>query len=90
MLVIKLVLVLCTGYLHLPYTYADSIYAILAVSFYKDRNAEFFGTFSRALFTLFQVCTGDGWASDIARPLFHGEGGTGVYSRALMPLIYVS
>jgi len=53
-----------------------SIYSILAVSFYKERNEEYFGTFTRSLFTLFQVCTGDGWASDIARPLFHGEGGT--------------
>ncbi|KAJ1494251.1 hypothetical protein T484DRAFT_1766485 [Baffinella frigidus] len=49
-----------------------SIYAILGVSFFKDRNEEFFGTFTKSLFTLFQVCTGDGWASDIARPIFAG------------------
>ena len=47
-----------------------SIYAILAVNFYACRQPEYFGSFSRALFTLFQICTGDGWASDVARPLF--------------------
>jgi len=47
-----------------------SIYAILAVNFYSCRSPEFFGSFTRALFTLFQICTGDGWASDIARPIF--------------------
>jgi hypothetical protein len=49
-----------------------SIYAILAVNFYADRSPEFFGSFSKALFSLFQVCTGDGWASSIARPIFTG------------------
>ena len=39
-----------------------SIYAILAVNFYACRQPEYFGSFSRALFTLFQICTGDGWA----------------------------
>ena len=34
-----------------------SIYAILSVNLYRELNAEQFGTFSRALFTLFQVCT---------------------------------
>jgi len=32
---------------------------------------EYYGTFTRALFTLFQVMTGDGWA-DLARPLMWG------------------
>ena len=49
-----------------------SIYAILAVNFFSHKSPEFFGSFSKALFTLFQVCTGDGWASDIARPIFDG------------------
>ena len=34
------------------------------------RAPEFFGSFTKALFTLFQICTGDGWASDIVRPVF--------------------
>eukprot|EP00960_Hanusia_phi_P068162 766775-Hanusia_phi.AAC.1 len=55
-----------------------SIYAILAVNFFSSRSPEYFGSFSRACFTLFQVCTGDGWATEIARPIFHdGSGGDG-------------
>jgi len=54
-----------------------SIYAILGVNFYSEASPHFFGTFSRALFTLFQVCTGDGWASDIARPIFSVNAGEG-------------
>ena len=54
-----------------------SIYAILGVNFFAESSPHFFGNFSRALFTLFQVCTGDGWASDIARPLFASINGGG-------------
>jgi hypothetical protein len=36
-----------------------SIYAILAVNFYACRSPEFFGSFTKALFTLFQVFIGD-------------------------------
>ena len=46
-----------------------SIYAILAVSFYSAHDPERFGSFSRALFAMFQVCTGDGWSTP-ARRLF--------------------
>jgi len=33
---------------------------------------EYFGTFMRALFTLFQVLTGESWAEMVARPLLFG------------------
>lgn len=33
---------------------------------------EYYGTFSRALYTLFQVLTGESWAEAIARPLLFG------------------
>ncbi|EKX51123.1 hypothetical protein GUITHDRAFT_134639 [Guillardia theta CCMP2712] len=46
-----------------------SIYAIVGVTFFSQTSPEKFGTFSLALFTMFQVATGDGWASDISRPL---------------------
>jgi len=46
-----------------------SIYAILGVNFFSENFPENFGTFSRALFTMFQVCTGDSWASGLARPI---------------------
>ena len=29
--------------------------------------------FTVSLFAMFQVCTGDGWSDDIARPLFKGD-----------------
>lgn len=34
---------------------------------------EYYGTFSRALYTLFQVLTGESWAEAIARPLIFGK-----------------
>ena len=33
---------------------------------------EYYGTFTRALFTLFQVMTGEAWAEAVARPLMFG------------------
>ena len=30
---------------------------------------EYFGTFSRALYTMFQVMTGEAWSEMVARPL---------------------
>jgi hypothetical protein len=33
---------------------------------------EYYGTFSRALYTLFQVLTGESWAEAVARPLLFG------------------
>ena len=33
---------------------------------------EYYGTFTRALFTLFQVMTGESWAEAVARPLMFG------------------
>ena len=34
---------------------------------------EYFGTFSRALYTLFQVLTGESWSEAVARPLIFGH-----------------
>jgi len=72
-----------------------SIYAILAVEFYKDvgfddqgmcmlgfRTArgncygdEYFGNFSKALYTLFQIMTGESWSEAVVRlvVLEHGD-----------------
>jgi hypothetical protein len=49
-----------------------SIYSILAVNFYAGRSQEFFGSFSKALFSLFQICTCDSWASEITRSILIG------------------
>jgi len=37
-----------------------------------DNGWEYYGTFCRALFTLFQVFTGESWSEAIARPLLFG------------------
>ena len=37
-------------------------------------DAELFGNFSKSFFTMFQCTTGDGWATDVARPMFYKEG----------------
>jgi len=52
---------------------------------------EYFGTFCRALFTLFQVLTGESWAEVVARPLLFGvnEAPFGVVGAAIYFLSYV-
>ena len=47
-----------------------SIYAIIGVTLFGDRAPGQFGRFSYAMFTMFQVLTGDGWATAVTRPLF--------------------
>jgi len=34
---------------------------------------EYFGTFARSIFTLFQVLTGESWAEAVARPVMFGQ-----------------
>jgi len=36
---------------------------------------EYYGTFGRSLYTLFQVLTGDSWSEAVARPVLFAEGG---------------
>jgi len=50
------------------------IWSIMGVEFYgKDQPLDF-GNFGRAMFTMWQVMTGDSWASMIARPLLYDGG----------------
>ncbi|KAK3286895.1 hypothetical protein CYMTET_5578 [Cymbomonas tetramitiformis] len=46
----------------------SSIYSILGVEFFSDVDHQHFSTFLRALFTMFQIMTGDNW-SEIAWPM---------------------
>ena len=48
----------------------STISSVTARGFYYGQ--EYFGTFMRALFTLFQVLTGESWAEVVARPLMFG------------------
>ena len=41
---------------------------------------EYYGSFSRAIFTLFQVMTGESWSEAIARPILFGSGGSAVFT----------
>ena len=54
-----------------------AIYAVIAVGLFKDANPQFFGRFSSAAFTMFQIATGDAWASEVTRYLWQGEDGEG-------------
>merc|ERR1712216_48816 len=38
----------------------------------KEHGIEYYGTFMRALYTLFQVMTGESWSEAVARPLLFG------------------
>lgn len=59
---------------------------------------EYFGSFSRALFTVFQVCTGESWAEVVARPIIFGfapwnaSGGSVFFSTflVLMQIIFLN
>ena len=42
------------------------IYAVMAVDLFAERDPESFGNLSRALFSIFQVTTGDSW-SELAK-----------------------
>lgn len=50
------------------------IYAVLATELLRKRSHEFFGTFSSSLFSMFQIATGDAWASQIGRQLVDDDG----------------
>mmetsp|Transcript_35322 Transcript_35322/g.42525 ORF Transcript_35322/g.42525 Transcript_35322/m.42525 type:complete len:824 (+) Transcript_35322:131-2602(+) len=49
----------------------NAIYSILGVEFFKDNEeaGKYFKNFSVAMFTMFQVMTGDSWAEAVARPI---------------------
>jgi hypothetical protein len=38
---------------------ATAMYSVMGVSFYRDADTTNFGTFGNALFTMFQISTGD-------------------------------
>jgi len=58
-----------------------AMYSVMAVTFFRESGEEYFGTFGRALFTLFQFSTGDGW-SDVVRTIPYETDGKG--GKALM------
>jgi len=63
------------------------IYNFTKVDAYTARELkhgqEYYGTFSRALYTLFQVLTGESWAEAVARPLIFGQSPRNAFGPAL-------
>ena len=51
------------------YMVVVSIYSVLATQLFGDVFPLRFGTFSKASLTMFQISTGDGWLTDVLRPL---------------------
>ena len=48
------------------------VYAILGVRLYQTRAPADFGTFTVALLSMIQICTGEGWG--VGRPLYENDG----------------
>lgn len=71
----KAVVPVCNAFLILLIVAA--MYAILGTSFFHHRTPKYFGDFLTSLFTMFQVLSGDSWASAVSRDLFAEiKGGT--------------
>ena len=69
----KAVVPVCNAFLILLIVAA--MYAILGTSFFRTRAPHYFGDFLTSLFTMFQVLSGDSWASAVSRDLFSGDFG---------------
>merc|ERR1719171_1115659 len=56
----------------------------MGVHYFRRDFPEYFGTFSKAMLTLFQVSTGDSWVSGITRPiaLYYSD------SSPIVPVLY--
>ena len=55
-------------------------------------GAEYFGTFTRAWYTLFQILTGESWSEAIARPILFGwndYGPISIYLSAVYFILFV-
>ena len=47
-----------------------AIYGVLGTHLFREQSPVFFGSFGASLFTMWQVVTGDSWASVVTRSLF--------------------
>ena len=48
-------------------------FSVLATSLFRDDLPTHFRDFSHSLFTMFQVATGEAWASTVVRPIFNAR-----------------
>ena len=65
------------------------IYAVLGAQLFQHKAPEFFGDFEASLFTLFQVLSGDSWASQIARDMMEDDQGRSLMKPGLA-LFFIS
>lgn len=49
------------------------IWSIIAVEYFREAAPEFFGNFLKAMFSMFQILTGDSWNAQITYKLVHTE-----------------
>ena len=85
------ILPVCNAFLVL--VVVSAIYAIIGANWFHNEAPEFFENFHTALFTMFQVLSGDSWASMIARSLFERMGeadATHVKTRPDIAFFFVS
>lgn len=81
------------------------IYALLALQFFGTPPAgractltargrcyelEYYGNFGNALYTMFQIMTGDSWSETAVRPLMFGEFGATWWKHLLTAIFFVS
>ena len=59
------------------YMVVNSIYSVLGTQLYGEIVPELFGMFSTTFLTLVQTSTGDGWATDVMRPLLETGSASG-------------
>ena len=68
-----------------------AVYAILGTNLFHADSPEYFATFHTSLFTMFQVLSGDSWASGVARSIFatktRGRDGLEASDPATDPLV---
>lgn len=71
-----------------------AVYAILGTNLFHADSPEYFATFHTSLFTMFQVLSGDSWASGVARSIFatktRGRDGSDPATDPLVALFFVS
>merc|ERR1719379_2096846 len=46
-----------------------SIWSIMGVEFFREDFPDYFGHFGRAMLTMYQLATFDGWVSSVTRPI---------------------
>ena len=67
-----------------------SMFAVVATDFFGVLDPEEFGRFFDSLFSLFQIATGDSWASNITRKLADDAARSGMYSPAFVKIFFTT